>query len=154
MTTTTEHRTSRGFHLVVEPATADTYGLRIEETNGSPKTPPVLLGRIRPHDLNDLAEIVLAALRQSGQPRTALGPARRKPISLGEAAGVRLALAVLAVEPVAKSSRRHAILAGIAAMSTEETYYWFARTTGPVGQRARRALRILLSDDGRTGIAA
>ena len=51
---------------------------------------------------------------------------------------------------------RHPILgallppSGIAAMSTEEAYYWYAKATQPAhGPRALRALRLLLSDDER-----
>jgi hypothetical protein len=58
------------------------------------------------------------------------------------------------VEPISKWRRREEILGGVAAMSAEEAYYWFARTTGPIASRARRALRIMLSDDGRSGIEA
>lgn len=40
-------------------------------------------------------------------------------------------------------------------MSEEEAYYWYAKTTRPdSGARALRALRILLADDGRSGITA
>jgi len=40
-------------------------------------------------------------------------------------------------------------------MSDEEAYYWYAKTTrSESGNRAIRALRILLADDGRSGITA
>jgi hypothetical protein len=152
--TMTHHSKIRGFRLVVEPASADSYGLRLEEMNGTAVTPPKLISQVRPNEVPDVADILQQALRESHQARTALSSGRRKPIPLGEAAGVRLALALIAIEPVAKASRRSAILSGIAAMSTEEAYYWFARTTGPIAPRARRALRILLADDGRTGLTS
>ncbi len=150
----TEHTKIRGFRIIVEPEPADDYGLRLEETNGSATTPPKLIAHLRAHEVQSVADVVQQALRESHQPRTSLSAGRRKPISLAEPAGVRLALALIAVEPITKTSRRRAILSGIAAMSPEEAYYWFARTTGPIAQRARRALRILLADDGRTGITS
>lgn len=150
----TEFTKVRGFRLIVEPESTDDYGLRLEETNGSAATPPKLIAHLRANEVQSVADVVLQALRESHQPRTSLSAGRRKPIPLAEPAGVRLALALVAVEPIAKSSRRYAILSGIAAMSPEEAYYWFARATGPIAQRARRALRILLADDGRTGITS
>ena len=144
----------RGFRLIVEPASTDTYGIRLEETNGSAATPPKRIAHLRADEVPALFDVLQQALRESHQPRTSLSAGRRKPIPLAEPAGVRLALALMAVEPIAKSSRRYTILSGIAAMSPEEAYYWFARATGPIAQRARRALRILLADDGRTGISS
>lgn len=153
--TASGHGTVRGFRLVVEPgATTDGYWLRLEETNGSPATPPKVLARHRPCGAPDVADTVLAALRESRHPRTSLSAGRRTPLALAEPAGVRLALALLAVEPVTKGRRRRAILSGVGAMSAEEAYYWYARATGPAASRGRRALRILLADDGRTGITS
>lgn len=144
----------RGFRIIVEPVSSDEYGLRLEETNGSAAIPPKYLAHLRSDEVPGVSDVLQQALRESHQPRTTLSPGRRKPIPLEESAGVRLALALIAIEPITKSSRRHAILAGISAMSAEEAYYWFARTTGPIAQRARRSLRILLADDGRTGITS
>ncbi len=144
----------RGFQLVVEPTGSDEFGVRLELTNGSVTTPAKTLASLRPREIASLMDALQAALRASHLQRTVLSSSRRKPILLDEAAGVRLALALVAVEPISRWSRREAILGGVAVMSTEEAYYWFARTTGPIASRARRALRILLADDGRSGIGA
>jgi hypothetical protein len=143
----------RGFRLVVEAGDTDIYGLRLEETNGSKATSPKTLIELRAAEVGGLMETLQQALRASHQQRTALSAARRKPIPLDESSGVRLAVALLTVQPISRRSRREAILGGVAAMSTEEAYYWFSRVTGPVASRARRALRILLADDGRSGIS-
>ena len=143
---------TRGFRLIIEPADTDSYGLRLEQTNGSSATPPVPIATLRPSDVEGVTDALQLAVKESKQPRTALSAGRRKPIILDESAGVRLALTLIAAEPIAKRSRREAILGGVAAMSSEETYYWFAKVTGSAAARARRALRILLADDGRTGI--
>jgi hypothetical protein len=143
---------SRGFRLIVEPTDTDLYGLRLEQTNGSMATPPVPIAAIRANDVEGLVDALQFAIKESKQPRTVLSAGRRKPIILDESAGVRLALTLIAAEPITKRSRREAILGGVAAMSSEETYYWFAKVTGSASARARRALRILLADDGRTGI--
>jgi hypothetical protein len=60
---------------------------------------------------------------------------------------VRLALILLATQPVAKHARVRALVAGINAMSIEETYYWYSKCIGVEASRARRALRTLLADD-------
>ncbi|MHB8289262.1 MAG: DUF7680 family protein [Acidimicrobiales bacterium] len=145
---------TRGFRLVVEAVDTDSYGLRLEQTNGNPEASPVSIAAVRASEVEGVAETLHHALRESRQPRTALSAGRRKPIALDESAGVRLALALIAAKPITKRSRREAILMGIAGISPEETYYWFAKMTGPSGPRSCRALRILLADDGRTGITA
>lgn len=143
---------TRGFRLIVEPVDTDLYGLRLEQTNGSSVSPPVSIITLRPSDVEGVTDALQLAVKESKQARTVLSSGRRKPIILDESAGVRLALTLIAAEPITKRSRREAILGGVAAMSSEETYYWFAKVTGSAAARARRALRILLADDGRTGI--
>ncbi|MDA8040739.1 MAG: hypothetical protein M0Z69_16625 [Actinomycetota bacterium] len=139
----------RGFRLVVEPRGPDQYGLRLEETNGSQSTAPKLLAELKPDEVRSLTEPLQRAIKESRLPRTVLAPTRKRPVVLDEAAGVRLALALMAVEPISRPRRRESILIGVGNMSDEEAYYWFARTTGQIGSRARRALRLLLADDGK-----
>ncbi len=76
-----------------------------------------------------------------------MNPNRKSPIRIEEAAGGRLALSLLAVEPVVKPARVEALLGGISAMSDEEAYYWYAKCMGKQGARARRALRLLLAEE-------
>lgn len=149
----TSRETVREFRLIIEPTGSDEFGVRLEQTNGS-ASPPKVLAKIRPSEVVSVINPLHEALRASRYQRTVLSPSRKKPIVLDEAPGVRLALALVAVEPISKWRRREGILGGVAAMSTEEAYYWFARTTGPIASRARRALRIMLVDDGRSGIGA
>ena len=49
-------------------------------------------------------------------------------------------------QPIAKHERVRALVAGINAMSVEETYYWYSKCMGLDGNRARKALRTLLAD--------
>ena len=150
----TARETVRTFRLVIEPTGSDEFGIRLEQTNGGAGSPPKVLASIRPQEIASVMDPLHEALRASRYQGTVLSPSRRKPIVLDEAAGVRLALALVAVQPISKWRRREEILGGVAAMSAEEAYYWFARTTGPIASKARRALRIMLSDDGRSGIGA
>ena len=84
---------------------------------------------------------------RAGHQPSVLAFTRKTPIRLGEAEGVRLALVLLATQPISKHERVRALVAGINAMSTEETYYWYSKCIGIDANRARRALRILLADD-------
>ena len=136
----------RGFRLLVERADSDRYGLALQETNGTGEHARIVARSDSTHTPRVLTS-VLAALRESDVQKTTLGPQRRAPIGLAEPAGVRLALVLMATRPVAKSSRIHDIVEGVAAMTTEEAYYWYAKCTGPDLRRARRALRILLAEE-------
>ncbi len=145
---------ARGFRLQVQAVDTDTYALRVEETNGT-RANTTIAAALDAHRVTTFGGALRCALRESGHPPTILGPTRRKPIPLAEAAGVRLALTINAAGGLAKPARRLSVLEGVSAMSDEEAYYWYAKTTRPrSGTRALRALRILLADDDRTGITA
>ncbi len=151
----TRRKAHRSFRLIVEPDAGDRFGVRIEETNGSPDRVLGVAARIRPDQLRRLTDPLIVALRSSGHPPAILTSSRKSPILIDEQAGVRLAIATRAVEQVTKTSRAHAILEGLASMSDEEILYWWAKTTNATyGARALRALRILLADDGRTGLTS
>jgi hypothetical protein len=139
--------TSRAFRLTVHPSRGETYGISLDETYSDSgrtlatpviTTPQAQTGRV--------LDAVLAAVRSSGHAPSALAFSRRAPIRLDEAAGVRLALTLLTTRPVSKHNRVRALVAGINAMSVEETYYWYAKCLGQDGPRALKALRILLAD--------
>lgn len=139
----------RGFQInvIADPHRPDRYGIGIAETNGTPDNTRTV-ATVRPADLARLTDTIHQALRESGRPVTAVNPSRKKPVPIDESAGVRLALAARSVDPIRRRPRARAVLDGIAAMSDEETYYWYAKTThSDTGNRALRALRLLLADD-------
>jgi hypothetical protein len=137
----------RAFQLTIHPGRGDTYGVSLDETygdnNDTPATPVIATG---PAQTGRIADAVLAALRSSGHPPSVLAFTRKAPIRLNETAGVRLALILIATQPVRKHNRVRALVAGINAMSVEETYYWYAKCLGPDAAGARKALRILLAN--------
>jgi hypothetical protein len=137
----------RGFRLLIRPEGPDAYGLRLEETNGGPETTPTLVSDLDSKATRRILPSVLEAVRASRLAPSILGPQRRKPVVLEESAGVRLALALLVTGPVSKHGRVDAMAAAVADMSTEEAYYWYAKCMGAAGNRARRALRILLAEE-------
>lgn len=139
----------RRFRLTVTAVDGSTYGLAIAETNGQASHTHTV-ATVRPADIPRLTETLHVTLRASRKPPTAIGPARRRPVDIDEAPGVRLTLAALAVEPLRRRDRVREILEGIVAMSDEEAYYWYAKAAHPhTGPRALRALRLLLSEEER-----
>lgn len=135
----------RRFELRLRPsADGGDWGFELAETTGGRAIPVVEVpagraGRYRGD--------VLAAVAADGYAPSAVGPRRRRPFNLTAEPGVRLALAVAALEPVRRADRRSAIAAGLSVMAAEEAFYWYARCVGPSGARALRALRLLLAED-------
>lgn len=137
----------RGFRLVVTPGRGETFGVTLEETygeNGGTITVPVTTAT--PAQAGRVVDALFVAIRKAGQQPSILAFKRKAPIRLGEAEGVRLALVLLASQPIAKHERVRALVAGINAMSVEETYYWYSKCMGLDGNRARKALRTLLAN--------
>ena len=94
---------------------------------------------------------VVDAVVADGYSPDAVSANRRRPFNLTQIPGVRLALQVLASQPLRRPQRRREIASGLQAMGDEEALYWFARVrAGADGGRALRALRLLLADDQRS----
>ena len=136
----------RGFALVVEPATTDSFGLRLEELSreGEAARP---VAHLKPDRVARVVEQVLAAVQASGHARSDLSPARRAPLVLKESPGVRLALTMFATGPLRKHRRVEAAVGAIGRLSDEEAYYWYGKCVGQAAGRARRALRLLLAEE-------
>ena len=137
----------RGFRLIVQPGRGETYGLTIEETYGGVGAVlATTVVTLTPQQTGRVVDALFAAMKRSGHRPSVLTFTRKAPIRLSEPDGVRLALILLATQPIAKHERVRALIAGINAMSTEETYYWYSKCIGVDANRARKALRMLLSD--------
>jgi len=135
----------RAFRLTVhapEGPYHDGFAVTLQETYGRLAT---TVAQADASQVQRALEAVASAVRDSGHRPSVLAPHRRKAIPLGEEAGVRLALTLLAIAPLSRADRVHAVASGIAGMSVEETYYWYALATGTSAQRARKALRVYLS---------
>ena len=135
---------SRTFMLTVHPDETGGYSLDLSETTNNKNRS---VGMLEGASLERMRLSVLTAVTASKHPRTALTPRRRAPITLTEDAGIRLALTLLTVKPLAKPARVEAIRQGIDTMTSEEALYWYANCTGTNSARALKALRILLADE-------
>ena len=136
----------RAFTLAPVPEGSDAYGLRLREVTGVDRGSGLQV-HVNAFRTRRVIESVLVAAKASGYPKSALGPSRTTPLTLNEAAGVRLALVLLTTVPLKKSRRVDAIAQAIAGMATEEAFYWYAKCVGPDGRRSRRALRIMLAEE-------
>jgi hypothetical protein len=134
----------RGFRLLIKPADLDTYGVALEESNGSPAAGRIVVKANAEHTRRVMPSL-LDAVKASGHPKTILSSGRRTPITLKEEAGVRLGLVLLATDPIVKSRRLEEMTEGVANMTGEETYYWYSKVTGREGRRLRRSLRLFLA---------
>lgn len=143
---------ARGFRLVVHASErADgRYAVSVEETNGRAENTREV-ARVAADRLDAAASAIADALRTSRQPSTALKATLRKPVALAEDAGVRLALALHVLEGVSKPGRTARLVDGIARLSDEECFYWYAHTVGTSDSATRRrrlkALRIFLAQE-------
>jgi hypothetical protein len=104
--------------------------------------------QVRGAPLHAVMDQVLAAIKQAGYRPSDLCVSRRAPFCLEEALGVRLGLLFLAVKPLRKAARMSEISERVRAMTDEEAYYWFSKTTdNGIGRRCQKALRILLANE-------
>ncbi len=117
------------------------FALWEESPGGLESVATVPTERTRP-----LRRAVLNATTADGYSPEALGPARKRPFNLTQTPGVRLALTTLAALPMRCPQRRAAVLAGVESLGDEECLYWYAKVSGSAGNRALRALRLLLAD--------
>ena len=144
---------SRAFRLTVQPGSNETYGLSLEETygqNGHTMASAVITTTVA--QTTRVIDTVVAAVRTAGHQPSVLAFSRAKPIPLDEPSGVRLALILITTQPIIKHDRVRALVAGIDAMSVEESYYWYAKCLGPEASNARKALRTLIVGDAHRGV--
>jgi hypothetical protein len=67
-------------------------------------------------------------------------------VFLPESAGVRLAVAFRGMKPLQRVDRMRSLSRGVARMSEEECYYWYAKCRSPNSPSGEKALRVLLTD--------
>jgi hypothetical protein len=145
-------RQDSGFELRVRPEGDTGYSVELYQASaGRGRTDPaefVCLVRIGGEPLKAIIDQVLVALRRSGNRATDLGRGRRVPFVLDELAAVRLGVLFVAVKPLRKVTRMQAIAEQVARMEPEELFYWFSKMTARTGgDRARRALRVLMAQE-------
>ncbi|WP_049913253.1 DUF7680 family protein [Halococcus thailandensis] len=67
-------------------------------------------------------------------------------VFLPESEGVRLAVAFRGVKPIQRIDRMRSLSRGVARMSNEECYYWYAKCRSPSSPNGETAFRVLLTN--------
>ena len=144
--------TAAHFRLTIDPEdTADrAYRVTVEATTPGRKE-ALTVAQVPPHRLTTLTGALADAMVASGHKRTVLKVTRKTPIPLDETAGVRVALAIRASDRVSKTSRVSRLLEGVARLSDEECFYWYAHTIGTrdrsTQMRRLKAFRLFLTTE-------
>jgi len=137
----------REFTLHVLPSPDGHYGVEVRQrVNGRQGPQEYTVVRAWGTPFQAAVSQVLEALRRSGYRASDLHRGRKAPFVLKEEWGVRVALLLMALKPLRKTSRMERIADAIAEMSDEECYYWFSKcvkSNGP--RRSQKALRTLLA---------
>ncbi len=108
----------------------------------------VRVSRLGGDALRAVMEQVHASLRRASYSPSKLDRDPGEPVPIPEEEAVRLGLLFLTVQPMRKAERIHSIARAVYAMGGEELFYWFGKSSAPrEGGRARRALRVLLSEE-------
>lgn len=145
--TSTKVEAARAFRMrLADPDGRGRYQVTVEEVNGHPDRVREVAS-VSPERLQFALPALNDAVKASGYAPSVLSPTRRSPIALDETAGVRLTLALTAIHRVTKSGRPQALLDGIARLSDEECFYWYAHVAPHQQYSTRRAkaLRIFLA---------
>ena len=154
MVVTAQSKTARGakpFTVTLNLATPRIIvSQRVAGSNGSgPKTHSQRVIALEGRRAAQHLPLTLDLLHGAGADVAKLSDRQGGRVNLTEDRGARLALTLASVAPVRKPSRASLIRAGIAEMSTEEVYYWYARMSPELrrtgANNALKALRILLS---------
>lgn len=136
----------RQFLLYVLPRPDGSYGVELRQRlNGAARPEEQSLVRAWDGPFQASLPQVVEALRKSGYRPSDLSRTRREPFELREEQGVRLALTLLALKPLRKTTRMERIAEAIRSMPDEEAYYWFSKALS--AGSARRALRLLLGGE-------
>jgi len=143
------------FRLRVEPLRGDAYRLTLlQQYPGHNGRAPAVrrVGGLEGTPLLVALDQVLELLRRDGYRSLREGAGNGststgRELELSDATGVRLGLLFLGLRPLRRIERMERVARGVRAMTDEEAYYWFSKCVAPgTGRRARRALRLLLSD--------
>ena len=154
MTVTAQSQTARGakpFVVTLNLATPRIIvSQRVAGSNGSgPKSSSQRVIALEGRRAAQHLPLTLDLLHGAGADVARLSDRQGGRVNLTEDRGARLALTLASVAPIRKPSRASLIRAGIAEMSTEEVYYWYARMSPELrrsgANNALKALRILLS---------
>lgn len=95
--------------------------------------------------LRSITQLLDEALRPSDIDPSKVSGTGSATVLLYEATGIRLSLGFLGIKPLRRVDKMRALARGIAQMSLEECYYWYAKCRSPNTPNGEKALRTLLT---------
>jgi hypothetical protein len=106
----------------------------------------VKLARLERSQLQSILPLVRETLGRADLDVEAITSTGMTTVFLPETAGIRLTLGFRGVKPIRRVDRMRALARGIARMSDEECYYWYAKCQAPSSPNGEKALRTMLTN--------
>ena len=103
------------------------------------------ISRLSGSRLQSVLPVIREALGDDGIEHSPVSSTEGGEVFVPERVGVKLALAFVGVKDLRRVDRMRGLSRGIARMSTEECYYWHAKTRSPTSPNGVKALRTLLT---------
>ncbi len=94
--------------------------------------------------LRSLLQLLDKSLRETNVDSTKVTGTGSSTVLLDEETGIRLSLGFIGVKPLRRVDRMRSVSRGVARMSIEECYYWYAKCRSPEYPNGAKALRSLL----------
>lgn len=104
----------------------------------------VKVRRLSGAHLRSILQLLDEALRETGINPEKITSTGQETVMLNEATGIRLSLGFIGLKPLRRVDYMRTVARGIAQMSLEECYYWFAKCRSPNAPNGEKALRTLL----------
>ena len=104
----------------------------------------VKVRRLSGAHLRSILQLLDEALRETGINPEKITSTGQETVLLNEATGIRLSLGFIGLKPLRRVDYMRTVARGIARMSLEECYYWFAKCRSPTVPNGEKALRTLL----------
>lgn len=94
--------------------------------------------------LRSLLQLLDKSLRETNVDSRKVTGTGSSTVLLHEETGIRLSLGFIGVKPLRRVDRMRSVSRGVARMSIEECYYWYAKCRSPEYPNGAKALRSLL----------
>ncbi|ELY67373.1 DUF7680 family protein [Natronococcus jeotgali] len=106
----------------------------------------IQVARLSGSRLQSVLPVIREAIGEADIEHSPVSSTEGGEVFVPEHVGVKLALAFVGVKDLRRVDRIRALARGVVRMSTEECYYWHAKTRSPNSPNGVKALRTLLTD--------
>ncbi|WP_225870768.1 DUF7680 family protein [Halosegnis rubeus] len=105
----------------------------------------IKIATLRGDGFNEVSYLIESVFRELGVSSAIICTGEPASVSLPEAAGIQLSIAVRAMKPMRRRDCLREIAYGIDQMGLGECYYWHAKARSPTSKSGMKALRTLLA---------